>query len=180
MRSYSVKYQIFISLVLISALFASCNNDEPEELFTVTQISEFEVRAGLNVIETHFFQLPAANSPYDNLLASTGVDSALVDAVTPKFCELTTPFGDIDLDFIRLVEVRILDPFDPERSREVFYLDPVPPNSRGTLRPFPGLLNVKDIIDNPSFGIEIRLIFRTPPPTTMNMRLLMEFAAVKD
>lgn len=168
---------IILAVAGLTAL--SCGNDDAEELFSMTQITEFEVRAGLNQVETHFFIPPVINSSYDDLLESTGFDSEMVSAVTPKFCELTTPFGDIDLDYLRTIEVRVFDPFDQERTFEVFYLDPVPQNSRGTIRPFPGLLNVKNILSNPSFGIEVRLIFSRPPPTTENMRLLMEFSAVK-
>lgn len=167
-----------IFFLAVGLLSMSCNNDDAVELFTVTHISEFEVPAGLNTVETHFFIQPATNSPYDDLLESTGFEDASVGGITPKFCELTTAFGDIDLDFVRLVEIRVLDPFDPEYIREVFYLDPVPGNSRGTLRPFPGLLNVKEIIGQPTYGVEVRIIFRLPPPTTMRMRLLMEFSAV--
>ena len=159
---------------------SSCDKDNKVELFEMTQRMDFEVKAGLNTVETHFFVLPSVESTYDDLLETTGFEDSQVLSIEPKFARLSTVFGDLDLDFLRLVEVRVFDPFDPDFQREVFYLDPVPANSGTVIRPFPGLSNVKEILSPPTFGIEVRLIFRLPPPETKTMRLEMDFSVFGD
>lgn len=167
-------------LLVVALCSSSCNKDKRNELFVMTQEMEFEIRAGLNVVETHFFVQPATASTYKAFLELSGFDESVVATIEPKFADLTTAFGDVDLDFVRYIEIRVFDSFDVDYQREVFYLDPVLPNTRGTIYPFPGLSDVKGIVTEPAFGIEVRLIFRYPPPSTFNMRLSLDFAVFAD
>jgi len=157
-----------------------CNKDNRVELFQMTQVMDFEIKAGLNTLETHFFLQPAALSTYEEQLELSGFDESLVAAIEPKFSQLSTVFRDVDLEFIRLIEIRVVDTFDPTFQREVFYLDPVPPNTRNIIRPFPGLTNVREIVSNPTFGIEVRIVFRFVPRDNYDMRLQMDFAVFGD
>jgi hypothetical protein len=169
-----------IGILLLTMSGLGCNKDNRVELFKMTQVMDFEIRAGLNTVETHFFIQPAANSSYDEQLEISGFDESLVASIEPKFAQFSTVFSDVDLDYIRTIEIRVVDPFDPEFQREVFYLDPVPPNTRTIIRPFPGLTNVKEIVAKPTFGIEVRILFRFPPRTTENMRLQLDFSVFGD
>jgi hypothetical protein len=169
-----------IGIIVLTMSSLGCNKDNRVELFKMTQVMDFEIKAGLNTIETHFFLQPAANSSFDEQLAISGFDESVVASVEPKFCEFTTVFKDVDLDFIRLIEIRVLDQFDPDFQREVFYLDPVPANTRTIIRPFPGLNDVKEIVSKPTFGIEVRIIFRYVPQSTYDMRLQMDFSVFGD
>ena len=167
-------------LILLSAsvlLTGSCRKDSRPELTVLTQVFDFEVRSGLNTSVTHFFLSGPLNNPYEQQLADVGRTPEDVDAVVPKFAQMSEVFNDIDLDFVSAVEVRVYDPFDPEdSSKEVFYMIPVPANTGTVVRPFPGLQNVEDIVSGPTYGIEVRLIFRRVPQTTFNMRFEMQLS----
>jgi len=169
-----------VGIFLLTLSSLGCHKDNRVELFKMTQVMDFEIKAGLNTLETHFFLQPAANSAYEAQLELSGFDDDLVASIEPKFSQLSTVFKDADLDFIRLIEVRVVDPFDPEFQREVFYLDPVPPNTKNIIRPFPGLNDVREIVSRPTYGIEVRIVFRFAPPTSYDMRLQMDFSVFGD
>ncbi len=169
-----------IGIIVLTMSGLGCNKDNRVELFQMTQVMDFEIKAGLNTLETHFFLQPAALSTYEEQLELSGFDESLVAAIEPKFSQLSTVFRDVDLEFIRLIEIRVVDTFDPTFQREVFYLDPVPPNTRNIIRPFPGLTNVREIVSNPTFGIEVRIVFRFVPRDNYDMRLQMDFAVFGD
>ena len=175
MQFYRISKLSLILAVLLAA--PGCKDDMPDELFEFTHVVDFALPAGLNTFETHFFILPPIHSLVDDQLAATGLDAEVIGSIKPKFCRFSTVFEDIDLDFIRVIEIRLVDQFDPDIRREVFYLDPVPNNTKNVIRPFPGLADVKDILISPSFAVEVRLLFWRPPPQSYDMRVSMEFGA---
>lgn len=164
-------------VVIVALAIIGCKANDRTELFEVAQVVDFTIQPGLNVVETHFFLIGPLTSPYRAQIEATAADTADVGSIEPKYCDLRTVFSDVELDFIRAIEVYVFDPFDPNFRREVFYLDPVPQNTKTVLRPFPGLSDVKEIISQPTYGIEIRLRFWYPTPQELDMRLSMEFGA---
>lgn len=167
-----------LSLILAALLvMPGCKDDMPDELFDFTHVVDFALPAGLNTFDTHFFIIPQVSSLVDDRLAATGLDEEVIASINPKFCRFSTVFEDTELDFIRVIEIRLVDQFNPDIRREVFYLDPVPNNTKNVIRPFPGLADVKDILISPSFAIEVRLLFWRPPPRSYDMRVSLEFAA---
>ena len=169
-----------IGILLITMSGLSCHKDNRIELFKMTQVMDFEIKAGLNTIETHFFIQPAVNSSYEAQLELSGFEESLVASIEPRFSQLSTVFQDVDLDFIRIIEIRVVDTFDPIFQREVFYLDPVPFNTRTVIRPFPGLTDVREIVSQPTYGIEVRIVFRFVPQSSYDMRLQMDFSVFGD
>ncbi|MDX1409929.1 MAG: hypothetical protein R3330_17390, partial [Saprospiraceae bacterium] len=149
---YRISFSCFILTMLT---LAGCRNDKRVELFELNYILDFNIQAGLNTFETHFIVNPAVTSLFEDRLDAQSLTIDDVRSVEPKFAQLSTIFGDEDLDFIRRCEIRLFDPFDPDFSREVFYLDPVPTNTRKVIRPFPGLSDIKPIISETTFGVEI-------------------------
>ena len=125
-------------------------------------------------------QISNVNSSFDDQLEATGFESSDIASVEPRYCEVRTVFDDIDLDFVRAIEVHLFDPFLAQSQREVFYLDPVPGNTKNVIRPFPGLQNIKELLDNPTVGVEVRVRFFQPPPTTFSFRVDLEFTAFTD
>lgn len=172
-------YRSGLILLILATLLITpgCKDDQPDELFEFAHIVDFTLPAGLNTFDTHFFIIPMVNSLVDDQLAATGLNAEDIGSINPKFCRFSTVFEDADLDFIRVIEIRVVDQFDPDLRREVFYLDPVPNNTRNVIRPFPGLADVKEILSSPSFAVEVRLLFWRPPPRSYDMRMVMEFAA---
>ena len=141
---------------------------------------DFELQAGLNTIETHFYRT-VRQSEFETLLNALGRPASDIVSITPRVATLSTVFEDQDLDFIKQVFVRVYDTSDPENINiEVFYLDPVPPNTKKVIRPFPGLANVLDIASAPYFGIEVGISLWEVTPKTFDMRLEFELSANTD
>lgn len=167
-----------VFLAVIAGTFNSCREDQPKELFEMTHVVDFELHAGLNTLETHFYRMTGLQSQFQARLNDLGIPAADIVSVTPKFASLSTVFADEDIDFIRQVFVRVFDPSDPQNANiEVFYLDPVPPNTRKTIRPFPGLSNIKSIVTQPAYGIEIGISLWEITPKSFDMRLEFELSA---
>ena len=159
------------------ALLGGCRNDQPQEIFTMEYMADFQLQAGLNTLETHFFRKSNLQSTYVQQLDAVGRQDSDIVSITPKYAEISTVFRDEDLQFIRQIFVRVFDPFHPEENQEVFYLDPVPSNSKTVVRPFPGLANVKDIMSQPFFGIEVGISLWQITPITYDMRIRFEMSA---
>ena len=158
-----------------------CKIDQPNELFEMRHTVDFELHAGLNTLETHFYRVTNLQSQFQFQLDALSRNPEDIISVTPKFAQLSTVFQDEDLDFIRQVFVRVFDPSDPNNlNTEVFYLDPVPPNTRTVIRPFPGLANVKDITSGQIFGVEVGISLWEVTPKGFNMRLEFELSANVD
>jgi hypothetical protein len=162
-------------------MLSGCRNDTHNELFKMSYPIDFTLGAGLNTLQTHFYRRTGIQSQFEAQLAAVGREEADITSITPKFASLSTVFQDADLDFIRQVYIRIFDPADPDNSsREIFYLDPVPPNTRTTIRPFPGLANVKELASLPVFGIEVGISLWEVTPRSFDMRLVVELTANVD
>jgi hypothetical protein len=164
-------------ICLAVTVIMGCRGDSRAELFEVNQVVDFTIQAGLNTADTHFYSFGTVQSEFQQELAAKGLDAKNVASVEPKFAELSTVFADEDLDFIRQFTVRLFDPFNPDYSREIFYLDPVPNNTKKVMRPFPGLSDVKDLINNPIVGVEVRVAFRWVTPRSYDMRLEFDLSA---
>lgn len=162
---------------ILIVLLLGCRGDNRIELFEVNQVVDFTIQAGLNTSDTHFYSFSSVQSAFSPELNARGMELADVASVEPKFAELSTVFADEELDFIRQFSVRLFDPFNPDYSREIFYLDPVPNNTKTVMRPFPGLSDVKDLIANPSVGVEVRVAFRWVTQRSYDMRLAFDLSA---
>ncbi len=165
----------------ITFLLTGCKTDQRTELFEMVHAVDFELQAGLNTLETHFYRTSGIQSQFQAQLDALGRPASDVVSVTPKYAELSTIFGDQDLDFIRQVFVRVYDLSDPFNvTSEIFYLDPVPPNTRNVIRPFPGLADVLNITSESNFGVEIGISLWQVTPRSFDMRLEFELSANVD
>ncbi len=169
------------TLFAVVLLFSSCRNDRRHELFVLPYMVDFELQAGLNTFETHFFRKYQILSQYQVQLDANGRQDSDVISITPKYAALSTVFEDDNLDFIRQVFVRVFDPADPDNvNSEVFYLDPVPSNTRKVIHPFPGLADVKRITSLPVFGVEVGISLWKITPKSYDMRLEFDLSANSD
>jgi hypothetical protein len=170
-----------LAAIALMLSLTGCKTDQRTELFEMSYLVDFELHAGLNTLETHFYRTSGIQSQFQAQLDATGRPAIDVVSITPKYAELSTVFRDEDLDFIRQVFVRIYDISDPQNiSSEIFYLDPVPPNTRKIIRPFPGLANVRDLASQPTFGIEVGISLWEVTPKSFDMRLEFELSANVD
>jgi hypothetical protein len=149
--------------ILISILFLSCG-DKTVPLFTINYEEQFSIPAGLNTIETHTFvikDIPALLETYKSTFNVLDEDIA---AILPSRGKIDQVFSNINFDFIQTVSIWMVSTIDADFRYELYYLDFVPLNTGNELKLLSGISNLKDIMEEGSFNLEIKLKFRTFPP----------------
>ena len=166
-----INLHTFLLVIAASTLVAGCQKDQRTEVFEVPGVMDFTIDAGLNTFDTHFYILSPYISAFPSRLEDFDLKPEDIISVEPKSAELASVFRDENLDFIERISLRLFKLDDPQFNREIFYFDPVPFQKKTVLRPFPGLSNVKEIVENQFFGIELRLDYRLVPQRSIDMRL---------
>ncbi|MEL7020476.1 MAG: hypothetical protein AAGK47_02595 [Bacteroidota bacterium] len=165
--------------LLLALLCNSCSTgDELEFAFEMVYPNNvFEIEAGLNTIESHFFRLDDISS---NLgLYFDGIDTSEIKSIVPREARLVVLDGsNIDFDFIFEISVRICRIDGTSCNREIFYRDEIQENVGRILPLIPNANSVKDELLQGEYGIEVvlqRLAY--PPQQFVRVGLDLSFAA---
>jgi hypothetical protein len=149
--------------ILISVVFLSCG-DKTVPLFTIDFQEQFSIPAGLNTIETHTFVIQDIPSLLESYKANFNVLDEDIASILPSRGRINQIFSNIDFDFIQSVSIWMVSNVDPQYRYELYYLDFVPVNTGDEIRLLSGISNLKDLMNEGSFDLEIKLKFRTFPP----------------
>ena len=163
-----------LSLFIIILFLGSCS-DSPDTLFQITTEAEFEIAPGLNNIETFIF--PISGVPTNFAVLSNGADPNTIGSIQPSRATITAPFTNFDWSIVREVSVRAISPRDPALNFEIFFQDQISLNNQNELRLFSSLSDVRDILIDESFNIEVRFNFRNTTPAQVPSRIDMNFLA---
>ncbi len=168
----------FKLLCLSGLLLVSCNR--VETLFEIPARVDMIIPAGSNTFEILGLTTEVL-FPYEISLASRGIADASVDRVVAQRAVFRPVFAAIDLNFINVIEINVVDPDDPTITREVFFIDPIPLGPKNEIDLFASLPDIKDFIsDGNMLLFEVELTFRSVPTTNIDIRIDMEFGAVAD
>ncbi len=137
--------------------------------------ANFSIPAGIGVFDVHHFQLKNIQTRYQQLLEQNQKqDSDIVGILTAESV-LTGVFGDVNLDFIDQVSVRVYNESDPNDYIEVAYRQPVPLDPGNTLGLIPSLANSKRFLTGSRFSIDVVLWLRRTTTeensVTLNLKL---------
>lgn len=149
--------------ILISVVFLSCG-DKTVPLFTIDFQEQFSIPAGLNTIETHTFIIQDIPALLESYKANFNVLDEDIASILPSRGRINQIFSNIDFDFIQSVSIWMVSNVDPQYRYELYYLDFVPVNTGDEIRLLSGISNLKDLMNEGSFDLEIKLKFRTFPP----------------
>lgn len=166
----------FMVIFCSALLFTSCGR--VETLFDINTRVDMIILAGSNPFEIWGYKVEAT-FPYELTLDSKGLVNEEIDRVIATEAFFRPKFNAEDLDFIQVVEISVLDPNDPSRSREVFYLDPVPLGPKNLLELRASLPDIKSFIYDDKLFFQVELTYRQFPPTNVEIRIDMEFGAVE-
>ncbi len=167
--------KLLLLLVLPFLGFACKEDGQKSILFEMTYEVDFEVPAGLNTIEDHFFVFQNQTSILDSLLKFHGYTREDISEVNPQIAQLTSIFSGEEYDFVRELSLYLyVDEVDGRRS-EAFWRPSVPLNTGGILE-IPGtLINAQDFFFEPKFNYELRLDTRQFTDTFIGTRLRISF-----
>lgn len=164
----------FFQIAIISLLIG-CNSQDA--VLEVDTFKEFNVTAGLSTLESHYFVQNNIPILYKTQLGNTGIPIENVSSFIPSRATLLPDNGlNFDMGFIRSVNVFLIDPTDPLKRHEIFYLDVVDPGEKSEIRLFNNITDFKDILQDDRATLETRLEFYIPPPSTFEFRLNMTFS----
>lgn len=175
---------IFQKLLMISLgllLFYGCDDDELDAAFVMNYPNlEFEIPAGLNTVESHFFVIRNIPTNRESFFGNFSPED--ISAIIPASARLVSlDGGNVDYDFALEISVRLCtteDGTEDCRFNEIFYRDPVPENVGSEVGMIPNEQNVADFLTQDQFTVAVvlRRLVR-PPVTFVRTRLEMRFEA---
>ncbi len=158
--------------IFVFLLHMGCS-DAPDALFQLNTEADFNLAPGLNTFETFYFPLTRVPSNYN--LFSNGTEAGLVGSILPSRATITAPFIDFDWSIVREVSVWAISQRDADVRAEIFFQDQISLNRQDELRLFSSLSDVKEILTDDAFNLEVRFNFRNITPAEINCRIEMNF-----
>jgi len=132
---------------------------------------QFDVPAGLNPLNTHFFRRSGLTTN-----ASAILGASEVNRIIPYTARLTS-LDNVDFGFIREIEVRVEDPENPGLEIPIFYREELPANTGRTVDLIATQGNVTDILDNPSVNVIVEFKLYSTSGQTFQSDIQLSFLA---
>lgn len=167
--------RLLVLIVLCSICLIGCRTTET--LFTVRSTVDMVIPAGSNTLEILGLRQEGL-FPYEFNLELFNVTDDQIERLIAQKAFFTSKFNQ-ELEFIEVVEVRVVNPEDETDEQEVFHFDPVPFGSKTELQLFPSLPNIKRFVKDDKMLFKVELTFRGIPTQNVDVRLEMEFGAVE-
>jgi len=166
-------------LVFLAVLGLSCNKDDDEILFIIPFPNlDFEIQAGMNPLDTWYFNIDQVPTNGLALLEANNIDTASIKSLVPNTAGLTSVFGDADFDFVYEIAVYLCEEGNHQAKcgKEIFYRYPLPNKPGNYVDLIPNLVEVKDLILREKVNVQIMLRFETSPQQLTESRLELDFA----
>ncbi|HMG16325.1 MAG TPA: hypothetical protein VK590_12795 [Saprospiraceae bacterium] len=151
-----------------------CNKD-PNILFDFKYDQNITIPAGLSYLDTHYFRFNDVQTNYKTLLQAHGYTAAQIKQIEPGSAFILSLDNGNMFDFIQEISIKIssTDTF----IKEAFYTIEVPLNASDRLDMVGTLVELKDILDQDRFNIEVGFKLRANSPSTIDARFTMKFLA---
>jgi len=178
---WEIKYNCMarIILVFLALTSLSCRKDDLGILFRIPfQPVDFTIQAGLNTLDTWYFNIDNVPTNSLALFQANGIDTASVRSLVPQRARLRSVFDDVNYNFLFEIAVYLCEAGvqTPKCGKEVFYRFPLPNNPGIFVDLVPNPLEVKDLILRDKVNVQVMLRLLSPPPQFIEARLELEFA----
>jgi len=155
-------------------LFPACDGDDTIELAEIPFQIDFEMNAGLNTIEDHFFEIRNISNVTQQILDAQGISNDQILRINPKAVRFFVMFDDTELGFIRECSITLFSDNVGRRS-EAFWTNSIPFNA-GPDIDIPGtLIDASDFLDQDRINVEVRLDTREINSRSISIRMDMTF-----
>ena len=170
--------KLLLPITLGLLMLFSCSKDNDGPGITMQFRQDFEIQAGLGVFVVHHFRIPNIPSNYSQLLADNNKTDTDIKEIKNISGELSSIFGDGTFEMIQRISVRVYPQGDENDYIEVAYRDPAPFETRNALGLIPSLANVKPLLTQDRFSIDV--VIELPNNTVENIpvRLNLLFKAL--
>lgn len=174
MSNQSLAFAKLIILLLIPIFFTTCKKDPIG--VTMTYQQDFEIPAGLNVFDTHVFELNGIPTNKAAFFSAGSISESDITKIIPGEAALTINFANVDFYFVGEVIVEIFSREDIV-GREIFYQELIPQNVGTRINLFPSLPDIKDFLTGDEFNVRIELRLRDITPQFIETRFDFQFRA---
>ena len=171
----TAKYLLLPLCLLLIISTISCKKDNFQKKFGIRLDKNFDVPAGLDFIDAHFFVLNELPTFYSNIIAQEDVPDNATITIVPERAVITSLFGDVDFDFVERVSVRIFTNENVEDKPEAFYIEFIPNTVDGELELIPTSFDALTFLKGGLVNAEVKFVFKRTSPQLMNLRILMDF-----
>jgi hypothetical protein len=164
--------------ILLAMAGLSCNRDNNSFLFEIPFPNlDFTIPAGLNPLDTWYFNIDNVPTNALALFSANGIDTASVRSLVPNTARMLSLFNNVDYDFVYEIAVHLCEQGDqtPRCGKEIFYRFPLPNNPGPFVDLVPNPVEVGSLILKDKVNVQVVLRFISPPPQFVETRLDLGF-----
>ncbi len=156
--------------------FHSCKNDDDTiELAQIPIRVEFEIPAGLNTLQDHFFEMTNVGNPFDQVVTSLGINKDDIVRISPQSAKFQVLFDDSPLSFVQECSVKLFHDNVGRRS-EAFWTNQIR-FDQGSFLDLPGtLIDAADFFDQSRLNFEVQLDTREINSQFITMQMDLIFS----
>jgi hypothetical protein len=178
MRHMLLKGNFFILMVLLASFTTSCGDDRQyvERDLSVT----FEIPAGLNTIESHYFRIDDVYLFLDETLANNGLPTGGTYEISGSKALLTSRLSGADYSVIDAISVFAVDKDDRTNRIEMFYNENISIQTFSELKLLTSISNIAPYINDNKVDLEVRIRFRGFIPAPIRADLDFGYIIYKD
>lgn len=164
-----------IKLVIFISLFWGCREEDPV-LFEMPFMLTFEMPAGLNPLDRHYFTVKEVPTHLLQLKDQFGVDESQNITIKPASAIFTSVLQNLTFEFIEEIRISIYQD-DIEDDELVFLTDFIPGNAGRNVNVGPFEDDVSSYFTKSTINFKVGFRFRTPTPTFVDGRVDIKFVA---
>lgn len=163
---------VFLFTLVITV--AACSK-EATYLYEVPLEAEFVIPSGLNTIETHYFIIKDVPTYFTQFANDRGVDTSSITNIQSARGLLRGTFQNNDYSFISRIAINIVSHKNPNRIKEMFYMDFVPLNTNEELRMLSSTTELRNILNEEFVDVQVAINVRDFTTTNIPTRLRFSY-----
>lgn len=160
-----------LGIILSLLMLGSCGSDNELIGIQMPYRYQFDVPAGLNPLNTHFFERTGLITNASSLIGNN-----TIERIIPYTARLTS-LDNVDFGFIREIEVRVKDPDNPGLEIPVFYREELPQNTGRNIDLIAIQTNIGNILNKPSVDVIVEFKLYSTSGQTFQSDLQLSFLA---
>ncbi len=172
--------RVFIFITLLASVLSglSCHKgDDLTPAFDMQFQQNFVIPVGISAFEVHHFQFTNIPTRYQQYIDQYKKTDADINHIFTGKAAITGIFGDVNLNFIDQVSIRLYDPAYPNDFIEIAYLYPVPLDPGNNLPIIPSLADAKRFMGQSRCAIDVVIWLHNTTTEESEVRLDLEMRA---
>lgn len=163
----------FLTSLILIFFVTSCQQDEVEFIDILTLLVPIEIPAGLNSIETHYFEYLDEPTRIGAILQSNNISKEEISFIRPRSATLRSLATGESFDFLQQSFIEIAS--RSEDFIECYFVDRIPNNEDAILDLIPNEVNMKSRLIQDFVDIRLALLLKRPNPATFRAEMEMTF-----